>query len=142
VSARFEQFATGAMAAERLWEVVGDLRRLGEWTDLGEVRDAPAEPAVGARVVAHSAAGPRTWRVRTVERRLLELTAEAGGVVTSVGWRVVPAGAGCRLVIAGAVERSGGRGARLRAWLVDRSALRRRADRWALAALEAARGPR
>ncbi len=47
---RVELYATGAVPPEDVWAVVGDVRRLPEWTDAERVEQAPPPPAdVGAR---------------------------------------------------------------------------------------------
>lgn len=135
----FELYATGSAEPDRLWAVVGDLRRLGEWTDLGTVeRVAPEPVAVGTEVVtAQPGASDLTWRVVTAEPRLVEMTTSTTGTTTSVGWRVVRDPRGSRLIVAGAVDRSGRMGA-IRSRLVDLPGWRRRIDAWTRRALRAA----
>src|ERR1019366_8610094 len=68
---------------ERLYSMVADLRRMGEWSpecQQVEWEDGATGPAVGARFVGHNRGGPRglmRW-----SRRGRVLTADAGTRVT------------------------------------------------------------
>ena len=136
---RFEIFNTGSVMPEQLWKVVGDPWRLAEWTDVESVADvAPDPPVLGTQITTVEAGTTRTWRIVTLEARLLEIatTTERGEV--GVGWRVVrDARGGSRLILAAGLERAGFL-ARLRGQLLDAPSLRRRMDRWSHEALRVA----
>lgn len=125
---RFELFASGRAWPEQLWTLVGDPRRLPEWTDAELVEAAPEPPLeVGAAFTTVADGQRLTWRLVTAEPRLLEVDAPTPCGRVSFGWRVVREEAGARLVFAGSLEPAG---STLRARLVHLPALRRRAERW------------
>jgi uncharacterized protein YndB with AHSA1/START domain len=88
---------------ERVWSLVTDIRRMGEWSPEatgGRWRGGARGPAVGARFVGFNARGWRRWvtRCRVVEcerpRRFAFTVTESG---MTWGWRLEPDGAGTRL---------------------------------------------
>lgn len=135
---QIELYATGSATVEDTWAVVGDPRRLPEWTDATEVERVAPEPVdVGTEVVVRAAGRQWTWRVVTAEPRLVEATTTTSSGTLGVGVRVVREGSGCRLILAGSLKTSGLL-PRLRARTVEAAAWRRRFDRWSHAALDAA----
>lgn len=135
---RVELFATGNAPPEDTWAVVGDPRRLPEWTDAERVERIEPEPAtVGTEIVVAEDGRTRLWRVVTVEPRLLEVSTQTARGPLDIGVRVVRERSGSRLVLAGAY-RPAGFPQRLRARVVDAPALRRRFDRWSQSALRLA----
>lgn len=138
MAVRVELYATGNAPPEDVWAVVGDLRRLPEWTDADRVEQIrPTLIEVGTELVV--VAGQRTLRgqVITVEPRVLELTVETPRGPVDFGVRVVRERAGSRLVLAGMLHPTGVMRT-LRARAVDAPALRRRFDRWTRNALDVA----
>lgn len=134
---RWELFATGRATPDATWAVVGDLRRLPEWTDAVavDVHDVdPLAPAVADGFVTVDPDRTLRWRVTTVERRLLEATADTPCGRLGIGLRVAPDPRGTRLVLAGGLTVDG-RAARWRARTVEVPAMRGRFDRWTEAAL-------
>lgn len=135
---RVELFATGNAPPEDAWAIVGDLRRLPEWTDVERVERIATEPVeVGTEIVVTVEGRSRLWRVLTVEPRLLELRTETARGALEIGARVIRERSGSRLVLAGAY-RPRSRPQALRARALDAPALRRRFDRWSRAALDLA----
>lgn len=138
MDAGFELYAIGSAAPEHLWAVVGDPRRLPEWTDVDAVASVDPEPVQqGTEVVVVLGGRPLPWRVVTADPRLLEAATEQGGASLQVGFRVVRETRGSRLVVAAAYGGTGG----LQGWrrrLLDAPALRRRFDRWTRRALDLA----
>jgi hypothetical protein len=132
-----EVYTAAPAPPETLWHVVGDLRRLPEWTDADRVEDAPETPAVGDLLTTVAGGQRMTWRVATAEPRLLELVAHARGGVLGLGASVLADPTGARLILAGAFEPAG-RAAAVRFRLRGRAALRARFDRWATAAVRLA----
>lgn len=138
MSVRVEIFATGGAPPEDTWAIVGDLRRVPEWTDADRVERLGPEPVeVGTQMVVVMDGHSRLWRVVTVQPRLLEVRTDTARGTLEIGVRVIRERAGSRLVLAG-VYRPGSRAQSLRARAVDAPALRRRFDRWTHAALELA----
>lgn len=137
VPIRYELFATGPVPPDELWALVGDPRRLPEWTDAVDVPEVTPEPVTeGSRIVVDQAGGERSvWTVTTAEDGLLEATTETPRGTVGIGVRVTGHTDGARLVLAGFHSRGG-----LRVRLLDAPALRRRFDRWAETALRAAVG--
>jgi hypothetical protein len=136
---RLEMFATGQVAPEQLWRVVGDPWRLAEWTDVESVADVnPDPPTVGGQVTTVEAGTTRSWRITTLDARLLEISTDTERGRLGFGWRVVrDARGGSRLVLAAGVDVRGFTG-RIRARMLDVPSLRRRMDRWAHEALRVA----
>lgn len=135
MAVRVELYATGSAPPEDLWAVVGDLRRLPEWTDaIGIEHIAPMPVEVGTEIVVREGGHSRVWLVRTVEPRMLEVTTETSRGLVGLGVRVVRERSGSRLVLAGALHPSG-MTATVRARVLDAPALRRRFDRWIRTAL-------
>jgi len=132
-------FATGQVAPEQLWRVVGDPWRLAEWTDVESVADVnPDPPTVGGQVTTVEAGTTRSWRITTLDARLLEISTDTERGRLGFGWRVVrDARGGSRLVLAAGVDVRGFTG-RIRARMLDVPSLRRRMDRWAHEALRVA----
>lgn len=136
---RFEMFQTGQVAPDQLWNVVGDPWRLAEWTDVESVADVRPEPAaVGSEVTTVEAGTTRTWRILTLDARLLEMTTATEHGEVAFGCRVVRGSrGGSRLVLAAGLQ-AHGLAARLRTKLLAVPSLRRRMDRWAHEALRVA----
>lgn len=135
---RVELFATGNAPPEDAWAIVGDLRRLPEWTDAERVERITPEPvAVGSEIVVTVEGRSRLWRVLTVEPRLLEVRTQTARGPLEIGARVIRERSGSRLVLAG-VYRPRSTPQALRARAFDAPALRRRFDRWSRAALDLA----
>jgi hypothetical protein len=136
---RFELFAAGTAKPETLWALVGDPRRLPEWTDAEAVEAAPEPPlAAGATFTTVTGGQRLEWTLFTVEQRLVEAAADTPLGRVAFGARVVRQTGGARLVLAGAVDPPPGLAARLRARLVTVPALRSRLDRWSHQALRVA----
>lgn len=135
---RVELFATGKAPPEDAWAIVGDLRRLPEWTEAERIeRIAPEPVEIGTEIVITAQGHSRLWRVLTVEPRLLEVRTETARGPLEIGARVIRERSGSRLVLAGAYRPGSTRQA-LRARALDAPALRRRFDRWSRAALDLA----
>ena len=128
-------FASGSVASDALWAVVGDPWRLPEWTDVESVAHVrPEPPQVGTQIETVEAGTTRVWRLTTRESRLFEMTTTTERGTLDIGCRVVRDNrGGSRIILAAGLERSG-----LRTRLFDVPALRRRMDRWATTALEIA----
>jgi hypothetical protein len=134
---QLEMFATATCSPDALWALVGDLRRVPEWTDAEEVRGAPEPPnRVGARFTTTDGGSQRSWVVISAAERLVEAKTDdcAAGRV-GVGLRVAGDPHGSRLILAGMLDPSG---SALRARLRDLPALRARLERWADRAVRAA----
>lgn len=135
---RVELFATGNAPPEDTWAIVGDLRRLPEWTDAEQVGRIEPEPAaVGSEMVIAEDGRSRLWRVVTVEPRLIEVSTQTARGPLDIGVRVVRERSGSRLILAGAY-RPAGLIQTLRTRVVDAPTLRRRFDRWSQSALRLA----
>lgn len=136
---QFEMFSTVPCTPDELWALVGDLRRLPEWTDADRVLSAPEPPVeVGARFTTETGSDGLTWVVITSLERLLEIkTDDLAAGRFGVGVRVVPDPVGSRLVLAGMLDPAR---STLRARLVDLPALRARLDRWSDLAVRALGG--
>lgn len=131
----FELFATGLMAPDDLWAVVGDPARLPEWTDASDVRAPDRPPQEGDEFVTTVDGATLTWTVVTTGERIWEARADTSAGTLGMGTRVAADPMGSRLIIACALEPSG---SRLIARLVTLPRLRARCDRWSAAALRAA----
>jgi hypothetical protein len=130
---RFEMFAAGPVKPEDLWAVVGDPRRLSEWTDAERVEHAPEPPLTTGTAFATVDGRRRLeWRLITVEQRLIEAVSQTPIGQVAVGARVVREPGGARLILAAAIDPAG---SRLRARLLHMPALRGRMDRWVHRAL-------
>lgn len=138
---RVELFAAGAVSPEALWNLVGDLDRLPEWTDADDVAAIEPVPVdVGTKVVTND--GPRqlAWTITTSQPLVLELTTELDRGRLGIGVSVVreQMGARARMILAAAYEP--GSSAELLCFrLLGAPALRRRFDRWTRLALSIAR---
>jgi hypothetical protein len=137
---QFEMFSAGMLSPDDLWELVGDLSRVAEWTDADDVLDAPARRpyAVGDRFATTDGGRRLDWVVITSEDRLLEVKTDgcdAGRF--GVGVRVVSDPIGARLILAGMLDPVGGR---IRARSLEVPSLRRRCERWVHTALALATG--
>jgi hypothetical protein len=133
---QFELFTAVPVAPERLWALVGDVRRIPEWTDADHVMQPPEPPLeVGARFTTVDAGRELRWVVITVADRLIEAKTDDGPCGRfGVGVRVAPDPIGSRLILAGLLDPSG---SRVRARVQHLPALRSRAERWADLALRA-----
>ncbi len=98
-----EAVVTVAASPERLWDLVTDITRMGEWSPEnrgGRWRGGARGPAVGARFIGANAHGWVWWptRCRVVEcerpSRFAFTVAESG---MTWGWRIDPDGSGARL---------------------------------------------
>lgn len=135
MAVRFELYATGNARPDDAWAVVGNPRRLPEWTGVDRVERVTPEPLrVGTEVVVVADGRRWVWRVVTAEARLLEAITETPRGPLSIGLRVAGDPLGARLVVAGAYQPPGGV-ATMRVRLRDLPALRRRFDRWTHTAL-------
>lgn len=138
MAVHFELYATGIAAPEDTWAVVGDPRRLPEWTDVQRVERIDPEPVrVGTELVIVADGGSWTWRIVTVDMRLLEATTQLPDGQLGIGLRVARDPLGARLVVAGSYQPTG-RLAAARVRLLTVPALRRRFDRWTHTALRIA----
>lgn len=139
---RLEVFATGRAQPDEVWALVGNPRRLPEWTDVTAVEKVEPEPIeIGSRLlVAHSDA-TQMWEVTTFQPRLLEAvtTLERGRL--GIGVRVATDPLGSRLVLAAAYAPAD-RMAGLRFALAGGPRLRHRFDRWSQAAVRPRSGRR
>jgi len=140
VTRRFEVYATGAADPDDVWALVGDLRRLPEWTDADAVEVGPGPVAVGTEFTTVAGGRRMDWRVRTLDRHLIEAATWLPTGVLGIGVRVLPEeGGGARVVLAGAFAPKG-RLASLRFALLGGPDLRRRFDRWSPVAAAAPPG--
>lgn len=138
MAVHFELYATGDAAPEDTWAVVGNPRRLPEWTGIDRVDRVEPEPVRLGTQVGVVADGRRwLWRIVTAQDRLLEATTETSHGRLTIGLRVARDPRGSRLVVAGAYEPAG-RVAAARVRLLAIPALRRRFDRWTHTALRVA----
>jgi hypothetical protein len=126
----FELFTAIPVAPDVLWTLVGDLRRVPEWTDADRVIGAPEPPLeVGARFTSVDAGRELRWVVITSAERLWEVKTDDGPCGRfGVGLRVAPDPIGSRLILAGLLDPAG---SRLRARMQHLPALRARMERWA-----------
>jgi hypothetical protein len=134
---QFELFTAVPVSPERLWALVGDLRRVPEWTDAERILHAPEPPLeVGARFTTVDGGRELRWVVITVANRLIEVKTDDGPWGRfGVGVRVAPDPVGSRLILAGLLDPAG---SRLRARLRHLPSLRARTERWADLALRRA----
>ena len=135
VTLQFEIFASSPTTPEALWDVVGTLSRLPEWTDAGEVADPPSVPAVGDTFTTLHRDRRLVWTVITAETWLVEARADTACGRLGVGVRVAPDPGGSRLILAGMLRPSVGR---LRARALELPRLRRRFDEWTTRAVRVA----
>lgn len=134
---QFEMFTTARCSPDVLWALVGDLRRIPEWTEADAVLAAPEPPVeVGARFTTQAGEQRLEWVVITAAERLIEVkTDDLPAGRFGVGVRVAPDPLGSRLILAGMLDPARGR---LRARVLDLPALRSRMDRWSDVAVRAA----
>jgi uncharacterized protein YndB with AHSA1/START domain len=93
-----------ASTPERVWALVTDITRMGEWSPEcrgGRWIGGTTAPAVGARFVGFNAHGPVRWRthcrvVECAEPHRFAFTVAENGMTW--GWRIEPDGDGTRLV--------------------------------------------
>lgn len=135
-----EQYAEYLLPADALWGVVGDPRRLPEWTGLSaplriSAGPGPDEPldAWESDVLARVRDGEavRQLRIITARRGVVEVTTDAECGRVGIGVRVIGEAnrpGTSRLVVAGQLQPA--RGA-FRARTLDLPRLRRRFDAWA-----------
>ncbi len=135
MTVRFEIYAAGAATPERLWDLVGDLRRLPEWTDA----DAVELPDSGT-VITRDGGRRLEWTVSTPSAQLIELTTTLPGGQLGIGARVLRDPLGSRIILAAAFDPAS-RGSRWRFLLLGGRMLRRRFDRWSARALALAAAP-
>lgn len=139
MTVRFEVYALGRGDPDEVWDLVSDLRRLPEWTDADRVEDlAPGPVAVGTTFATRVAGRRLDWRIRTLDRRLIEAATFLPAGVMGIGVRVLADAAGSRMVLAGAFAPADRRSA-LRFSLLGGPDLRRRFDRWSPRALHPTR---
>jgi hypothetical protein len=139
VTLQFELFAASPTTPERLWDVVGDLSRLPEWTDADAGGGVDDGVGVGDTFTTVDGDRQLVWTVITAEPRLLEARADTASGRVGVGLRVAADPGGSRLVVAGMLKPSVNR---LRARLIELPRLRRRLDAWSTRAVRvAAREP-
>ncbi|MBA2316835.1 MAG: hypothetical protein H0V93_03515 [Euzebyales bacterium] len=134
----FEVYATSPAPPAALWALVGDLRRLTEWTDAETIAGAPEPPLeVGQRFATSDRGRERGWVIITTAERLVEIkTDDTPCGRLGIGVRAAPDPLGSRLVLAGLLD-APPRGLRARTMHVPR--LRARFDRWCSAAVSLAR---
>ncbi|MEX2100873.1 MAG: SRPBCC family protein [Acidimicrobiia bacterium] len=138
MSVRYELFAAGSASPDDLWGLVGEPRRLPEWTDVRQV-EVGAEPlVVGTAVTVREDSQTLHFTVTTLEERLIEGIADTERGRIGIGIRVVRDPLGSRLILAGFHEPAGALD-RWRVRLATAPAVRRRFDTWAERALEVAR---
>jgi hypothetical protein len=134
----FEVYATSPASPAALWALVGDLRRLTEWTDAEAITGAPEPPLeVGQRFATTDRGQERGWVVITAEDRLVEVkTDDTPCGRLGIGVRAAPdtrgGEHGSRLILAGLLDASPHS---LRARTLHVPRLRARFDRWTAAAL-------
>jgi uncharacterized protein YndB with AHSA1/START domain len=98
-----EASVTIEAAPERVWALITDITRMGEWSPEcrgGRWSRGVTGPAVGARFVGFNAYGRLRWRthcrvVECEEPRNFSFTVAENGMTW--GWRLEPDGAGTRL---------------------------------------------
>ena len=133
----FEVFAASNLPPDEVWAVVGNPRRLPEWTDADRVERVEPEPVdVGSVIVTRDGDRALHWEVVTYANRTIEVVADTPRGRLGLGARVVRDGTGSRIVLAGVLGPSG---SAVAARIFHVPALRRRFDRWSQAALELAR---
>jgi hypothetical protein len=142
VSLEIDQYAEFVVPPETLWAIVGDPRRLHEWTG-ATVVDPPTEWAADTSVTVRDGGtrddSERVWQVISVGQRVVEVHSETACGQLGIGVRVIGAPPGSRVVFVALLEPNGGA---LRARLRDAPALRRRFDGWAAALRQLVHDPR
>ena len=132
-----DQYAEFAVPPDTLWSVIGDPRRLDEWTG-SSIVDPPEVWTVGESVTVRATrtqGGTSTrdgeegsWEVISVGQRVVEARGETSCGRLGIGVRVIGASPGSRVVFVAQLEPNRGM---LQARLRDVPALRRRFDGWA-----------
>lgn len=128
-----EQYAVASVPPEEIWGLVGDPRRLPEWTDATSV-EISDPVAVGTVLTTRERQRVLEWRVTTAEQRLLEAVTTLPRGELGIGVRVVRDPNGSRLILAAGFT-PGDRRADLGWLLIGGPAVRRRFERWTRAAL-------
>lgn len=130
MTTRVEIFAIGQAQPDEVWALVGNPRRLPEWTDVESVEQVDPEPVVvGSQLVVRHDGQTRSWEVTTFRPRLLEAVTALPRGRLGIGVRVLTDPIGSRVVLAGAFARAD-RLSGLGFLLVGRPRLRRRFDQW------------
>jgi len=128
-----EQYAVASAPPEEIWGLVGDPRRLPEWTDATSV-ELSAAVAVGTVLTTRDGKRVLEWRITTAEQRLLEAVTTLPRGELGIGVRVVRDPNGSRLILAAGFT-PGDRFSDLGWLLLGGPAVRRRFERWTRAAL-------
>jgi hypothetical protein len=137
ITRRFEIFASGPAEPDQVWALVGNPRRLPEWTDVEGVERVDAEPIeVGSQLVVRYAGQISTWEVTTFQPRLLEAVTSLERGRLGIGVRVLADPVGSRVVLAAAFA-AADRMAAAGFLLLAGPRLRRRFDRWSQGAVGA-----
>lgn len=137
---RLEIFAAGWAKPDDVWALVGNPRRLPEWTDVEAVEKVDPEPVeVGSQLVLRHGGQAQTWEVTTFRPRLLEAVTVLPAGRLGVGVRVLTDPMGSRVVLAAAFAPAD-RLASLRFLVAGRSRMRRMFDQWSQGAVQARTG--
>lgn len=128
-----ELYAVGVAPPEQVWALVGDPRRLPEWTD-ADSAEASGPVAVGTVFTTRDGGRVFEWRVTTAEQRLIEAVTTLPRGELGIGVRVARDPYGSRLILAAGFTPAN-RLAALGWLLLGGPALRRRFHRWTRAAL-------
>jgi len=131
--ASLELYAVGATPPEQVWALVGDLRRLSEWTD-ADSAEVSGPVAVGTVVTTRDGERVLEWRITTAEQRLVEAVTTLPRGELGIGVRVARDPYGSRLIMAAGFTPAD-RVAALGWLLLGGPAMRRRFDRWTRTAL-------
>lgn len=92
---------------ERVWSLIADVTRMGEWSPICrrcEWIDGATGPAVGARFVGHNRQGPARWSRECVVtacepgREFAFSTVQGGRPQTNWRYRLEPSGTGTEIV--------------------------------------------
>ncbi len=105
-----------AAPPERVWALVSDITRMGEWSPEstgGSWKDGASGPAVGAKFAGTNANGKKSWSTNCVVTEC-EQAQEFGFRVTAVGlkiahwnYRIEPTATGCHVTETWTDERGG-----------------------------------
>jgi len=128
-----ELYAVGVTPPEQVWALVGDPRRLPEWTD-ADSAEVSGPVAVGTVLTTRDRERVLEWRITTAQERLIEAVATLPRGELGIGVRVTRDPYGSRLIMAAGFTPAD-RGAALGWLLLGGPAMRRRFDRWSRAAL-------